>query len=71
MATQIKTCMIGSLKTWKDINGALPERIIYYRDGVGEGTSYFCCFAFVVSFSTQFVTVNWSSLFGFFMLTFS
>jgi len=37
LSSQIKTCMMGSLKQWMDQNGALPDRIIYYRDGVGDG----------------------------------
>lgn len=27
----------GSLKAYHEVNGCLPERIVFYRDGVGDG----------------------------------
>lgn len=37
---QLKVCMTGALKKFKEINGFDPERIIVYRDGVGDGQLY-------------------------------
>nr|BCS90542.1 piwi protein [Cladonema pacificum] len=34
---QLKVCMTSALKKYHEINNALPERIIVYRDGVGDG----------------------------------
>jgi len=34
---QLKVCMTAALRKFNEINGALPERIIIYRDGVGDG----------------------------------
>ena len=31
------TFMIGALKNYYQVNGVLPERIIVFRDGVGDG----------------------------------
>ena len=33
----IKTCMTSALRNYLKLNGYLPERIILYRDGVGDG----------------------------------
>lgn len=33
----LKVCMQGALRNYHQINGALPEKIIVYRDGVGDG----------------------------------
>ncbi|KAK2155427.1 hypothetical protein NP493_2079g00007 [Ridgeia piscesae] len=33
----LKVCMQASLKKYNEINGCLPERIVIYRDGVGDG----------------------------------
>jgi len=30
-------CMVDALKYYFKVNGFLPERIIIYRDGVGDG----------------------------------
>jgi aubergine-like protein len=37
MAGNIEVHMVKALKKFKDTHGALPERILFYRDGVGEG----------------------------------
>nr|AFQ20832.1 PIWI [Hydra vulgaris] len=34
---QLKICMTGALKKYHEINNSLPEKIIVYRDGVGDG----------------------------------
>ncbi|XP_038044639.1 piwi-like protein 1 isoform X1 [Patiria miniata] len=33
----LKVCMTSALRKFKEINGKLPERVIIYRDGVGDG----------------------------------
>ncbi|CAG2185706.1 AUB [Mytilus edulis] len=33
----LKVCMKGALEKYHEVNGALPERIIVFRDGVGDG----------------------------------
>ncbi|KAJ8714986.1 hypothetical protein PYW08_004967 [Mythimna loreyi] len=33
----LKDCLVESLKHYLSVNGALPDRIIIYRDGVGDG----------------------------------
>ncbi|OCU01987.1 piwi-like protein 1 [Xenopus laevis] len=33
----LKVCMHGALKAWYDCHKVLPNRIIIYRDGVGDG----------------------------------
>ncbi|XP_022109192.1 piwi-like protein 1 [Acanthaster planci] len=33
----LKVCMTSALKNFHEINGSLPERVIIYRDGVGDG----------------------------------
>jgi len=37
ISDQLKVCMAGALKKYNEINGELPEPIIVYRDGVGDG----------------------------------
>jgi len=37
---QLKVCMTGALKKYREINGHDPDRIIVYRDGVGDGQIY-------------------------------
>ena len=38
LADGLKTCMMAALKEWKDKNdNPFPEKIIFYRDGVGDG----------------------------------
>ena len=37
VADNLKTCTTGALKKYFENNGVLPERIIIYRDGVGDG----------------------------------
>jgi len=37
IADQLKVCMISALKKYNEVNGELPEPIIVYRDGVGDG----------------------------------
>uniref|UniRef100_A0A6J0V0B6 Piwi-like protein 4 isoform X1 n=1 Tax=Pogona vitticeps TaxID=103695 RepID=A0A6J0V0B6_9SAUR len=33
----LKVCMQGALSQWQKYNGQLPDRVIVYRDGVGDG----------------------------------
>lgn len=33
----LKVCMAAALKNYNELNGSLPQRIIIYRDGVGDG----------------------------------
>ncbi|CAH2043482.1 unnamed protein product, partial [Iphiclides podalirius] len=33
----LKSCLVDSLKHYLQVNGRLPDRIIIYRDGVGDG----------------------------------
>jgi len=33
----LKTCMTAALRKWHQVNNGLPERIMVYRDGVGDG----------------------------------
>ncbi len=33
----IATMFAGALKAFQNVNGAYPQRVIFYRDGVGEG----------------------------------
>ncbi|XP_068617933.1 piwi-like protein Ago3 [Battus philenor] len=33
----LKTCLVDSLKHYLRVNGRLPDRIVIYRDGVGDG----------------------------------
>jgi aubergine-like protein len=37
IADQLKVCTVGALKKYNEINGELPDPIIVYRDGVGDG----------------------------------
>jgi aubergine len=37
IAGNIELHMYAALKTYKDTHGVLPERIVFYRDGVGDG----------------------------------
>jgi aubergine-like protein len=37
IATNINSHMARALKQYKDTHGALPERVVFYRDGVGDG----------------------------------
>jgi len=37
IADQLKVCMISSLKKYHEINQCLPDPVIVYRDGVGDG----------------------------------
>jgi len=34
---QLKICMTGALKKYREVNGYDPDRILVYRDGVGDG----------------------------------
>jgi len=34
---QLRPCMVAAIKKYKEMNNALPETIIVYRDGVGDG----------------------------------
>ncbi|XP_032223626.2 piwi-like protein 1 [Nematostella vectensis] len=33
----LKVCMTAALRQWQQINGVLPDKIIVFRDGVGDG----------------------------------
>lgn len=37
MSTNIELHMVQAMKQYKDLHGALPERVFFYRDGVGDG----------------------------------
>ena len=37
LADNLKKCMTIALKQYHKVNGSLPERIVVYRDGVGDG----------------------------------
>ena len=38
LADGLKSCMVAALKAWKERNEEeLPEKIIFFRDGVGDG----------------------------------
>jgi len=37
LMAQLKVCLIGALKNYQQVNGALPQRVMIYRDGVGDG----------------------------------
>ena len=42
LADNLKVCMTAALKNYHEINGRLPERILVYRDGVGDGQVSIC-----------------------------
>ena len=46
LADNLKECMSKALRKYHEVNGALPDRIIVYRDGVGDGQVRLrhCCF---------------------------
>ena len=33
----LKTCLVAALRKFHDTNGVLPDKIVVYRDGVGDG----------------------------------
>ena len=37
LADNLKVCMSSALRKYHEVNGALPDRIVVYRDGVGDG----------------------------------
>ena len=37
LCTQFKSHLTSALRAYKDINGTYPQRLIIYRDGVGDG----------------------------------
>ena len=37
MIQDLEEIMIGQLKHYKKVNGTLPKKLLYYRDGVSEG----------------------------------
>ena len=37
LADNLKECMSKALRKYHEVNGALPDRIVVYRDGVGDG----------------------------------
>ena len=37
LGDKIKTCMVNALRKYQDINRCLPDRILVFRDGVGDG----------------------------------
>ena len=46
LADNLKVCMTAALKNYHQINGCLPERIMVYRDGVGDGQA--SCMSFIL-----------------------
>lgn len=36
-SNNLQTGMVGALEAFKRNNGAFPTKLIFYRDGVGEG----------------------------------
>ncbi len=41
LGDNLKACTANALQKYSEINRALPDRIIIYRDGVGDGQV--CC----------------------------
>lgn len=39
----IETFTVNALKAYKNLHGGLPERIFFYRDGVGDGDIQIVC----------------------------
>jgi aubergine-like protein len=37
LLTEIRLCLVKALRAYKEANNVLPDRIIIYRDGVGDG----------------------------------
>ena len=37
LGDNLKKCTVAALKKYKEVNGVMPDRIIVYRDGVGDG----------------------------------
>lgn len=37
LSDEISMNMVYALKTYRNVHGSLPEKILFYRDGVGEG----------------------------------
>lgn len=37
MASCMKVCLVDALKKYHDVNHKLPDRVVLYRDGVGDG----------------------------------
>ena len=37
LADKLRSCFTGALTKYHEINHSLPEKIIVYRDGVGDG----------------------------------
>ena len=37
LADNLLVCMSNALRKFHELNGYLPDRIIVYRDGVGDG----------------------------------
>lgn len=37
LADNLKECMSKALRKYHEVNGGLPDRIVVYRDGVGDG----------------------------------
>ena len=37
LADNLKECMSNALRKYHEVNGGLPDRIVVYRDGVGDG----------------------------------
>ncbi|KAI6656672.1 piwi B [Oopsacas minuta] len=63
----LKTCLVAALRKYHDCNGVLPERIIVYRDGVGDGQmstvndyevpQLLSCFESFLDYHPKFATV--------------
>ena len=42
LADNLKGCMSKALRKYHEFNGSFPERIVVYRDGVGDGQVCVC-----------------------------
>lgn len=51
LADNLKKCMTNALRQFHKTNGSLPERIVVYRDGVGDGQVNACDSSTVVLFA--------------------
>lgn len=56
LADNLKKCMASALKKFHQVNGALPERIIVYRDGVGDGQVF--VHMYILAYCVEFPIVT-------------
>lgn len=54
----LKVCLVSALKKYYDVNGAFPERIVIYRDGVGDGQLKYATEWEIPQIMSCFSTVN-------------